>query len=96
MADRVNVHSAQEDFRKFIYLVWTQLNLPEPKHAGNRAAARFGQRVCVPSPSDPREAGLHPRIALLLLVRAICLGEQEFSDVPNRPPNVVYKLFSLP
>lgn len=63
MADRVNVDPPQEDFRKFIYLVWKQLNLPEPRQAGNRAAARIGQRLCVPSPSDPREAGLHPRLA---------------------------------
>lgn len=34
MADRVNVDPAQEDFRKFIYLVWKQLNLPDPGMLG--------------------------------------------------------------
>lgn len=49
MADRVKVHPAQEDFRKFIYLVWKHLNLPEPTPVQYDIARylQHGPRRCV-------------------------------------------------
>lgn len=49
MADRVKVHPAQEDFRKFIYLMWKHLNLPEPTPVQYDIARylQHGPRRCV-------------------------------------------------
>jgi hypothetical protein len=56
-------------------------------------ACKKGQSATQSGPSWGAETGQKQS---LLLVRLISLAEQEFAYVPNRSPNVVDELLSLP